>query len=199
MSDTRPASSAAPMAAATQPASARAVALVSLAGGVVAIVAFFLPWFLQSAPTARPNAPTAVISLSGWDIIINWATNGTSNHIEGGNLSRPGSLPFALLVAIPLLMALVAAAIGAISLVRRPDALAHGLYAGAAIIGLLTAFNILPTFFLTLVSSGVALTSRDAPLAGIGLDLLYLGYFGIVAGGVAGILRSIQRPAGGES
>src|SRR5262245_22369105 len=162
MSDIQPANSAAPMAAATRPPAARAAALVSLVGGVAAILAYFLPWFLQAAPTARPNVRAAVISLSGWDIITNWATNGTSNHVEsGGALSRPGSLPFALLVAVPLLMALIAAAIGAISLARQPDALAHGLYAGAAIVGSLTTFNVLPPFFLTLVSAGVALTSRD--------------------------------------
>ena len=199
MSDTRPASSATPMAPAAQPASARAAALVSLAGGVVALVAFFLPWFPQSAPTARPNAPATVISLTGWDIITNWATHGGPAATAASSAVRAGSLPFALVVAIPLLMALVAAAIGAISLVRRTDALAHGLYAGAAVVGLLTTFNVLPSFFLTLVNVGPVLTSTDTPLAGIGLDLLYLGYFGIVAGGVASILRYIQRPAGGES
>src|SRR5262249_10459240 len=135
MSDTQPTSSAAPMAATPQPAPARAAALVGLAGGVVAVVAFFLPWFLQSTPITRPNTSNAVLSLSGWDIITNWATNGTSTHVESGTLSRPGSLPFALLVAVPLLMALIVVAIGAISLARRLDALAHGLYAGAALVG----------------------------------------------------------------
>jgi len=102
------------------------------------------------------------------------------------------------MAATPLLMALVALAIGLIMFIRRPGPVLTGLDIAAALMGLMYLMNNAPSNLLEFIvssSPGIAYLPKDAPLTGIGFNLSQLGFFILVAGGVAGAIQQSRRAA----
>jgi len=195
-SDSSAATAAPPRSGATSAPSspARSAATLSVVGALLAIAGFFLPW--EGVSVAHLDS---VIAASGWDIVtrIAFGTDlpSTANHSPYAT----SSVPYGLMAATPLLMALVALAIGLITFIRRPGPVLSGLYTAAALMGLLSLMTAVPTsaysLFLQLVGTGITPVPKDAPLTGIGFNLLQLGFFILVAGGVAGAIQQARRAA----
>ncbi len=177
----------------------RSGATLSVVGALLAIAGFFLPWEGVVRYPQQPAGSPSVIAVSGWDIVTRIALGTDVPSTGKGSPYATSSVPFALVAATPLLMALVALAIGLIMFIRRPGPVLSGLYAAAALMGMLFLINAIPTstYALEVVLAGTGITPapKDAPLTGIGFNLSQLGFFILLAGGVAGAIQQARRAA----
>jgi hypothetical protein len=171
--------------------------IFGIVGAVLAIAGYFLPWTIQaSGDISSSGSPVSFPMVSGWDILTQWL-NGSA--VTDGQSAGQGTPLFgiALVAALPLLLAVVALVICAIALVRRPGPVLIGLFVSAGLFGLLTTFSINPNTFIA-----VALVPRGGPFdaspwLGTGIAALYLGYFGILAGGLIAALSQRQAASQG--
>jgi hypothetical protein len=177
----------------------RSGATLSVVGALLAIAGFFLPWEVATSVTVQPNQPISLIPVSGWDIVTRLAFGTDLPSGANGLPYATSSVPYALMAAVPLLMALVALAIGLITFIRRPGPVLSGLYTAAALMGLLSLMTAVPTssyvVLLQLGAPGITPVPKDAPLTGIGFNLSQLGFFILVAGGIAGAIQQARQPA----
>jgi hypothetical protein len=178
-------------AAALQTPPARGPAIVNTLGGALAAAGFFLPWVVtaQFQPSSGTIQATVV---TGWDLVMRWLT-GTVPQPTGAHVNGLTSIPYALLAGMPLVMAVIAVAVGASAIFRRPGPLLSGLYIAAGIMGVLSAFNSFPLYALTL-GGAIGQAGPGTELSGLGIVVTYAGFFGVIVGGVASALTR-SRPA----
>jgi hypothetical protein len=172
---------------------ARSAATLSVVGALLAIAGFFLPWEGAYRNSVQPAQSPSLIPVSGWDIVTRLAFGIVVPSQSNTPIS---SVPYAVMAATPLLMALVALAIGLITFIRGPGSVLSGLYTAAALMGLLFLMYDVPAFlFLNLGEPVIQEMPKDAPLTGIGINLLQLGFFLLLAGGVAGAIQQSRQAA----
>ena len=163
----------------------RGPAILGVVGGALAIIGFFLPWLgttiNASGDPSNSGSVPHTITISGWDIVNQLLTGTSLTGIPSDHTST--AIPYALLAAIPLLMATVAMICAASGFWRKPNAVLIGIYTAAAIMGLLNIISGYSGLYISALA--LAAVTGGAAYVGIGLDMLYLGYFAIVAGGVA--------------
>jgi hypothetical protein len=172
-------------------APSRGVAAASLIGGALTVGGFFLPWFVIQVGQANGSLQTTTVS--GWDICNHWltgqairaATDGTST-----SPTSPTSLWYAIVAGFPLLMGVVALAIGVTGFRRRLPPRLAGLTVSAGIMGALTMMNMGGQYVVAAATVGsLGSNPSDMSLVGSGLALVYVGIFAMIAAGLASILR----------
>ena len=183
-------------------APARMGTIFGIVGAVLAIAGFFLPWTLQATPdpARTPGSSVPYTMVSGWDIASEWLHGLSYIFAVQGQTTKPEGPPlytFTLIFALPLILAVVVLVVCAIALKRRPGPVLSGLFVSAAILGLLGVLIDRPTGFIDVSITNADTLPNASSWVGIGIIALYLGYFGIVAGGVMMALSQRQAASQG--
>jgi hypothetical protein len=160
--------------------SQRSVPLLSgVIGGLLAAIGFFLPWYVATTGRIAP------VTVSGWDIVNRYLTG----RLIGAPAQAPTvstDLPYAILGAMPLLVAVVAIIFSGLVFFSKGSPYQSGIIIAAGIVGLLSTNYSSSTPTLT----GAALNLGNLPgNTGLGLVLMFVGYFGVIAGGLTSFAR----------
>ncbi|HEY7349886.1 MAG TPA: hypothetical protein VH599_16330 [Ktedonobacterales bacterium] len=151
----------------SQSSSARTWAIVSVVGGALALIGFFVPWFFAT------GAPEGEFTVSGWRLFL-----AVPQAIQEDIFFTPGFIIITLLPLVVLLSALAILVGGFLKLIGRSARWLTVLQPWAAGLGLLylvlgvAAFELL---FQALASFDVP--NPDAALfPGVGVWLMFVGF-----------------------
>jgi hypothetical protein len=180
--------------AAPTPLSSRLPALLGIVGGALGIAGYFLPWYFNGTSGA-PDTPAYNVTYSGWNVINQYLTGAPLPGTPPSGQPIPTLPYFALLIGVPLLTAVVALVIAGMGVLRRGmGPVLAGLLATAGIMGLLGGGTSSGLSILT-IAGGAGSTSPPPSTVGMGLVVVQLGYFGILAGGIVGVIQARRATA----
>jgi hypothetical protein len=173
--------------AASASRSARVPAIVGMVGGALGIMGFFLPWYASTTGGSVGVSPQTAL-YSGWDV--------TNHYLTGANLpgvtqtSQPtSSAPYlAFMVALPAVMALVALVASGVGVLRGLGAVLASLIGAAGLMGVLSGESFL--FTLAILSSPSNSGTGGTSNAGLGVDVMQVGLFAILAGGFMAVAQA---------
>jgi len=162
----------------------RILAQLSISGGILVIVGFFLPWYAVS--TSSGLTAENYFTVSGWNLL--------NTHLTGTPLisSEAKGIPvigYALIQAFPLWLAIVALVVGIITFRTKVTPFLSGLSVTAGVFGALS----LPQNSMVVsyaINQTTALPGYPGT-AGIGLVFLTLGYIGMIVGGLASLKGTV--------
>jgi hypothetical protein len=153
---------------------------------VVVIGGYFLSWIPASNPP-----PGTTLYISEWND-VNYYLTGAS--LPGGTPSaqQTSTAPFvALLLALPVLLALVAIVAAGIGLLRGLGPVLASLIAAAGVMGILSS-GVTGGLNILVLARGSA---NGTSLLGLGLAVTQVGLFAMLAGGFMAALQ-VRRATG---
>jgi hypothetical protein len=154
----------------------RAQSLLSIIGGALMAVSYFLPDYVGSTGSGPYRSP---VLLTLWNALL---SAGNLARSQGSGNSQPHVF-VAVLFGIPLLMGLVIATLGLVGLLRASGDLLRGFGVAAVIFALVS--SVVPLVFGTFSLTFYGQTVVDESLVGLGAVSLVLGLFLVTAAAFA--------------
>ncbi len=157
--------------------------LSGVVGAILVGAGFCLPWMTIQPQGAGPDGPPAATTItSGWMLATERFSRQASDPLT--------SYTTVLLVALPVLAALVALYVNALWYRQRITTFLCGISLAAIFIGTFTLFA--ESLFLVVEIIGVA--GGAGTSAGPGLPLMYIGYFALAANSFTMCLAYWRQP-----